>query len=240
MEYRSILAVLCLVLGGANASERRKSRSFCRSDSSESFHDFITIDLEGKNVSMSEFSDHVVLAVNVATFWGYTLQYIDLNALQHELRVPEGSTDNSCGLRIVGFPCNQFGFQEPAESKYELMNGLKYVRPGHGFMPNFPLLAKRDVNGRNEDKLYTFFKSRCPAPDGFIDDLSNIRWSPVRNNDVNWNFEKVLIDHKGQPRARYTAPYEPKDIHDDIQQLIYECQKENKRKLDAVHHRKYH
>ncbi|XP_068671643.1 epididymal secretory glutathione peroxidase-like [Montipora foliosa] len=223
----AISAVFCLVLGSINASERRKSYSICHKDPSTSFHDFTTTDVGGRNVSLSKLSGHVVLAVNVATFCGFTSQYIDLNALQQELK---GSTEDLCGLRIVGFPCNQFGFQEPAENIYELMNGLKYVRPGHGFQPNFLLLEKRDVNGENEDEIYTFFKSRCPAPDGFIDDISAIRWSPVRNNDINWNFEKVLIDHEGQPVARYTAPYEPMEIRDDILQLIQECRDKTKQK----------
>ena len=83
-----------------------------------------------------------------------------MNALQDKLFSPEGSKANSCGLRIVGFPCNQFGLQEPAANKYELLNGLKYVRPGHGFVPNFQLLEKRDVNGEKEDEIYTYFKVR--------------------------------------------------------------------------------
>ena len=94
-----------------------------------------------------------------------------MNALQEELLVPEGSTEDSCGLRIVGFPCNQFGFQEPAENKYELVNGLKYVRPGHGFEPNFQLFEKRDVNGEKEDEIYTFFKVRgrfCRSSQEFV------------------------------------------------------------------------
>lgn len=160
MDFRSIFTVFCLVLGSLDASERRKSRSLCHSDSSKSFYDFTTKDLDGKKVSMSELSSHVVLAINVATFWEYTYQYHALNALQDELRTPEGSAADSCGLRIIGFPCNQFGFQEPAENKYELLNGLKYVRPGYGFVPNFPLLERRDVNGEKEDKIYTFFKVR--------------------------------------------------------------------------------
>ena len=71
MDFRSILVVLCVVLGGLDASERRKSRSRCYEghvDSAKSFHDFKTRDLDGKNVPMSAFSGHVVLAVNVATF----------------------------------------------------------------------------------------------------------------------------------------------------------------------------
>lgn len=110
------------------------------------------------------------------------------------------------------------------------MNGLKFVRPGYGFVPNFPLFEKRDVNGKKEDEIYTFFKSRCPTPDGFIDDLNDIRWSPVRNNDINWNFEKILIDHNGQPKVRYTAPYEPNEIEEHIMELMLICQQERRRK----------
>ena len=68
MDFRSILAVVCLVLGSIDASERRKSHSSCRKDPSGSFHDFVTKDLNGRMVSMTELSGHVVLAVNVATF----------------------------------------------------------------------------------------------------------------------------------------------------------------------------
>ena len=75
-----------------------------------------------------------------------------------ELQAPEGNRVDSCGLKIIGFPCNQFGFQEPAANKNELLNGLKYVRPGHGFVPNFPLFEKREVNGAKEDEIYAFFK----------------------------------------------------------------------------------
>lgn len=154
MVFRTILTVFCVVLGNIDASERRKSSSVCHLDYSESFHDFTVKDIDGKEVAMSKFRGHVVLAVNVATFWGYTYQYIHLNALQDEL----AGKANSCGLRIVGFPCNQFGLQEPAKNKYELLNGLKYVRPGYGFEPKFPLFEKRDVNGKNESEIYTYFK----------------------------------------------------------------------------------
>lgn len=149
----SSFTVLCLFIGGLNGSERRKSSSLCYSHGAGSFYDFTTKDLDERSVSMSEFNGHIVLAVNVATFWGFTKQYYQLNALQEKLL-----RSDSCGLRIVGFPCNQFGFQEPGKNKYEIMNGLKFVRPGYGFVPNFPLFEKRDVNGKKEDEIYTFFK----------------------------------------------------------------------------------
>ena len=78
--------------------------------------------------------------------------------------------------------------------------------------------------------LSLFLQSRCPTPDGFIDDLNDIRWSPVRNNDINWNFEKILIDHNGQPKVRYTAPYEPNEIEEHIMELMLICQQERRRK----------
>ena len=74
--------------------------------------------------------------------------------------------------------------------------------------------------------ILLLLQSRCPAPDGFIDDREKITWSPVRNDDVNWNFEKVLIDHHGQPKARYTAPCEPEDLKEDILDLINRCEEE--------------
>lgn len=158
MDVRSFFAVLCLFIGGLDGSKRHATRSLCHGNGVESFHDFSTKDLDGNTVSMSEFSGHVVLAVNVATFWGYTYQYYQLNALQEDLLTSSDGSTDSCGLRVVGFPCNQFGYQEPGKNKYELTNGLKYVRPGYGFEPNFPLFEKRDVNGKNEDEIYTFFK----------------------------------------------------------------------------------
>lgn len=62
-----------------------------------------------------------------------------------------------CSLRVFGVPCNQFGYQEPGEGK-EIPNGLKYVRPGNNFVPAFPLLRKKEVNGDKEDELYTWLK----------------------------------------------------------------------------------
>ena len=60
-------------------------------------------------------------------------------------------------LEILAIPCNQFGLQEPGENS-EILNGLKCVRPGGGFEPVFPVFTKMDVNGKNEDKLYTYLK----------------------------------------------------------------------------------
>lgn len=140
----------------------------------------------------------------------------------NELQNKYGQRDGHCGFQIFGFPSNQFGYQEPAEN-FELLNCLKYVRPGYGFVPSFPLAAKGDVNGINEHSIYTFLKARCPTPFGLIANRSDITWSPLRNNDISWNFQKWLIKHDGQPFRRYTSRTTPQAIEEDINTLINEC-----------------
>lgn len=83
----------------------------------------------------------------------YTMQYLQLNVL-----IENYNSTGHCSLEIIGFPCNQFGLQEPGENEYEILNGLKYVRPGNGYTPNFPLVEKRDVNGEKQDKIFTYLK----------------------------------------------------------------------------------
>lgn len=86
------------------------------------------------------------------------MQYLTLNALMKKFNK---RNQTKCGFTVLGFPCNQFGLQEPGTNAYELKNGLKFVRPGHGFKPKFPIFGKIDVNGEKEHKLYTFLKVGC-------------------------------------------------------------------------------
>lgn len=127
-----------------------------------------------------------------------------------------------CHLQLFGFPCNQFGYQEPAEN-FELMNCLKYVRPGYNFVPKFPLSTKLEVNGKDEHDIFTFLKSRCAAPMGLIANRTDITWTPIRNNDISWNFQKWLVDTDGHPYRRYTSRTTPQMLEEDIKHLINEC-----------------
>lgn len=88
---------------------------------------------------------HDTFAVYLA---GFTYQYHQLNAYMGE----------DSHLRVMGFPCNQFGHQEPADNATELFNGLKYVRPGSGFVPAFDIMGIGDVNGEKESFVYTYLK----------------------------------------------------------------------------------
>ncbi|MGH0189172.1 UNVERIFIED_CONTAM: hypothetical protein FKN15_033537 [Acipenser sinensis] len=100
------------------------------------------------------------------------------------------------GLVVLGVPCNQFGYQENCKGD-EILISLKYVRPGNGFVPNFTLLQKVEVNGKDADPMFTFLKEKLPHPSddpmSLMTDPKFIVWSPVCRNDISWNFEKFLI-----------------------------------------------
>ncbi|CAL1287274.1 unnamed protein product [Larinioides sclopetarius] len=100
------------------------------------------------------------------------------------------------------------------------MNGIRYVRPGNGFLPNFPLFKKIDVNGETEHPLYTFIKDNCPPTrDDFVDQ-TKLFYTPMKNRDIRWNFEKILVDHTGMPVMRYDPSVQPSDIAKDIDYLV--------------------
>ncbi|KFQ02840.1 Glutathione peroxidase 3, partial [Leptosomus discolor] len=103
-----------------------------------------------------------------------------LNALQNEL--------GPYGLVVLGFPSNQFGKQEPGQNSEILFTGAgagppsQYVRPGGGFVPNFQLFQKGDVNGAKEQKVYTFLKNACPPVAEEFGNPKNLFWEPLRNH----------------------------------------------------------
>ncbi|KAF4013626.1 hypothetical protein G4228_005133, partial [Cervus hanglu yarkandensis] len=118
----------------------------------------------------------------------------ELNALQEELK--------PFGVVVLGFPCNQFGKQEPAKNS-EILMGLKYVRPGGGFVPNFQLFEKGDVNGEKEQKVFTFLKNSCPPTSDLLGSSSQLFWEPMKVHDIRWNFEKFLVGPDGVPVMRW-------------------------------------
>jgi len=126
-------------------------------------------------------------------------QFHGLNALQ--------SRHGADGLQVLGVPCNQFYLQEPAWDGRELMDGLKYIRPGAGFVPNFPLTWKVDVNGAQEHGMYTYMKSLCPNVYRKI--YTPTLYSPIYTEDVRWNYEKFLIGPDGYPLYRYAQTQDP-------------------------------
>ncbi|KAK3097220.1 hypothetical protein FSP39_007613 [Pinctada imbricata] len=138
-----------------------------------------------------------------------------MNALLQDL---EG-TKYDGKIKIVGFPCNQFKHQEPARNTTELLNGLRYVRPGEGYIPAFDLMNKSDVNGPKENPVYTYLKSTCRIPSAAKFRPRVSFWEPIRPSDIVWNFEKFVIDAAGRPLFRFLSPVEPLDVKEIMMQV---------------------
>jgi len=125
------------------------------------------------------------------------------------------------GVTVLGFPCNQFGLQEPGKNS-EILNILRYVRPGNDYRPNFPVFEKLDVNGDNEDPLFTFMKSKCDVVSETYQYQSKLFYDPITPNDIEWNFHKFLIDRTGKVYKRYNHNIAPQDakLKNDINFLL--------------------
>ena len=146
-----------------------------------SAHDFSAPSISGQDTSIAEFKGKTLLVVNVASACGLTPQYEGLQALHAQYA--------ERGLAVLGFPCNQFGAQEPG-SEEEIQHFCS-----RRFGVEFPLFSKIEVNGPERHPLYQFL-----IGDG---------------EDISWNFEKFLIDDQGQTIARFsprTAPDDPELI----------------------------
>jgi len=99
------------------------------------------------------------------------------------------------------------------------MNGVEHVRPGKGYQPNFHMFKKIDVNGENENPLFEFLKSLCPSTRDVFPNQSKLFYTPLKNTDIRWNFEKILVDRTGMPVMRYDPSTQPNDIARDISYL---------------------
>ena len=146
-----------------------------------SFHDFSVKDITGSAVALSEYKGRVCLVVNVASACGLTTQYGGLQKLHERY--------GDKGLSVLGFPCNQFGAQEPGtESEIQTFCETKYA-------VKFPMFSKIDVNGDGKHPVYEFLTSESTEPDG--------------PGDIGWNFAKFLVDKEGNVVHRFGPQTEP-------------------------------
>ncbi|KAK5850987.1 hypothetical protein PBY51_001815 [Eleginops maclovinus] len=147
-----------------------------------------------------------------STKFGSTIEeYHRLNALMEMY--------GDLNFTVLGFPSNQFGLQSP-EVNHESLNVLKYVRPGGGFVPKFPVFSKVEVNGINEEPLFTYLKESLPYVNPVIGDGKKFYWSPIKVNDIRWNFEKFLITADGLPFKRYELHCPIENVEKDIAELL--------------------
>jgi len=155
-------------------------------------YDFNATALDGQPVDLQRYRGKALLIVNTASACGFTPQYQGLEALQRRY------ADE--GLVVLGFPCNQFGHQEPGD---EAAIGA-FCEKNYGV--TFPMFAKVDVNGDDAHPLFRFLKGEAPGVLG--------------TEAVKWNFTKFLVNREGAVVTRYAPTTKPEDLSGDIEKVL--------------------
>lgn len=156
-----------------------------------SFYQFSATSLQGKEISMEEYKGKTVLVVNTASKCGLSPQFEGLEALNQKYK--------DKGLVILGFPCNQFGNQEPGDEK-SISEGCVI-----NYGVSFQMFSKVDVNGDHAHPLYKFLKNRLA---GFL------------GSRIKWNFTKFLIDANGKPVKRFSPTTKPSEIEKYLKTIL--------------------
>ena len=147
---------------------------------------------DGSTTDLSSHRGELMLIVNVASKCGFTPQYEGLEALQRKY--------GSRGFTVIGFPCNQFGAQEPGDAD-EIASFCKL-----NYDVSFPLMGKIDVNGDHAAPIYMHLKDEVPGLLG--------------SKSIKWNFTKFLVDRSGKVVKRYPPQAKPEDLARDIEALL--------------------
>jgi glutathione peroxidase len=155
----------------------------------------LNVPSDGREVSLGEFRGQVLLIVNTASKCGFTPQYAALEQLYQMYK--------DRGLAVLGFPCNQFGAQEPG-SEAEIG---AFCETHYGV--SFPLFAKIEVNGPGAHPLYKFLKRAKPGIFGVFG-----------GGRIQWNFTKFLVDRQGTVAGRYGPSTDPKSLSPAVERLL--------------------
>jgi glutathione peroxidase len=154
-------------------------------------YDFKAKSLAGEDIPLKQFEGQVLLIVNTASACGFTPQYKGLEALYQEL-APRG-------FSVLGFPCNQFGNQEPGDAKQI----EQFCASNFGI--TFPMFAKIDVNGSNAHPLFDYLKRQKAG---------------LLGPSIKWNFTKFLVDRSGNVVARHAPTAKPEGLAREIEALL--------------------
>ncbi len=158
-------------------------------------HAFSLTRLDGHVCTLADWRGQVLLVVNTASQCGFTSQYAGLEALYQKYR--------DRGFAVLGFPCNQFGAQEPG-SAHDI---AAFCEKNYGV--SFPMFAKVEVNGAGAHPLFVWLKQQAPGVLG--------------TEGIKWNFTKFLVDKNGRVTARYAPTTRPEDLDDAIAALLAEA-----------------
>jgi glutathione peroxidase len=157
----------------------------------QTIYDIKATTLKGKEVSLDQYRGRILVIVNTASKCGFTGQYAGLEELYRKYREK--------GFVILGFPCNQFGNQEPGDAK-EIEQGCLV-----NYGVSFPMFDKIEVNGPNAHPLFRFLKKKLPGWFG---------------NRIKWNFTKFVIGSDGQPLKRFSPSTTPEKMEEFIKSVI--------------------
>ncbi len=177
-----------------------------------SVYDFNVKDTEGNDVSLSDYEGKVLLIVNSATKCGFTPQYNELTDIYNKYK-DEGFT-------ILDFPCNQFGNQAPGTGE-EIKEACRL-----NFLVEYPIFEKIDVNGEDEDPLYTYLKQEQPFKEITGKGARKLKLAlkvmnrNSKKDDIKWNFTKFLVDREGNVVRRFEPTEDLNDVDEAIKQLL--------------------
>lgn len=163
-----------------------------KGESSMTVYNFSAKTITGEEVFLRKYEGKVLVIVNVASKCGFTPQYKGLQALSEKYKEE--------GLEILGFPCNQFGAQEPGNEE-EITN---FCELNYGV--TFPMFAKIDVKGENAHPLFTYMTEQAPGILGM--------------KAVKWNFTKFLVDREGKVVNRFAPQTKPEELEKEIEKLL--------------------
>ena len=161
-------------------------------DNDKNIYSFSCKLTDGKEIKLSDFASKILLVVNTASKCGFTPQYKGLESLQKKY--------NASGFNVLGFPCNQFGSQEPGADE-EIQEFCSV-----NFGVSFPIFSKIEVKGKSAHPIFQFLTSKCPGLMG--------------SESIKWNFTKFLINKNGLPIKRFAPNTKPEKIASHIEGLL--------------------
>jgi len=183
-NYRGVMIGTLMILLSTNINAKEITMN--------TIYDIKVKTIKGEDTTLAPYKDKVLLIVNVASECGFTSQYDGLEKLYTKYK--------NKGLVVLGFPCNQFGSQEPG-SEEEIQN---FCRVNFGV--TFPMFSKVKVNGDDTHPLYVHLKSEQPGILG--------------SEMIKWNFTKFLVDRNGKVIERYGSSTKPEELEEDIEKLL--------------------
>ena len=196
MKNLIIIVIMALAIAGCssvkkNGESEKNANQVALNSKTQTFYDFSALNMQGKEIKLSDYKGKIVLVVNTASKCGFTPQFADLEELYKKY--------SSRDFVVLGFPSNQFANQDPG-SNDEI---LEFCQANYGV--TFPMFEKIDVNGENAHPVYTYLKNSVPN---------------AEPEKIKWNFTKFLIGKDGKTLKRYESRVKPADIEADIQELL--------------------